>query len=322
MFTNLVSAENNILTARYMRYLVHTMSIRRRLLFTAVNVQRVISHTFHLLGGSKMLFGYDAAVKLEATRREKMRELSTLSGEHYLLSFPRSGNHWCRFILEFFSGMPTKGLSSKDRPIYRNLFKSALSPLGHVWGGGGYYIYKTHNYPGSQKAKDMAELMERKSELVILLIRDYHECVRAFYEAKVADKKARGVKELSEIIRWYLDVLLLYERVGARKMYVYYEDLVLNPRETIASILAACGIDNPSLFEYFMRNYKRMQFLSRTAKNRYWFPSVSKDDIHYHKQRLDNTNDFNEMFQRIYSESRYDRIRYLIDHYHVPAGGK
>lgn len=267
-----------------------------------------------------MLFGYDAAVKLEATRREKMRELSTLSGKNYLLSFPRSGNHWCRFILEFFSGMPTQGLSPQDGPIYKNLFKSALSPLGHLRGGGGFYIYKTHNNLRSQRERDTAELIERKSELVILLIRDYHECIQSLYEERSLNERYFGKK--SEIIRWYLDVLLLYERVGARKMYVYYEDLVLNPRETIASILVACGIDNPSLFEYFMRNYKRMQFLSRTAKNRNWFPSVSKDDIHYHKQRIDNANDFNEMFQRIYSESRYDRIRYLIDHYHVPAGGK
>ncbi len=219
------------------------------------------------------------------------------------MSFPRSGNHWVRFILEFFSGVPTQGIEANpwDIPMHRNLFRSLLNPLGHVQGGGEFLFYKSHGW-----LKNEARLL--KSHFVILLIRDYHECIR------IGRNLPKGP------MREYLDVLLVYERVKARKMHVYYEDLLLSPEKTIASILAACGIDNPPLLEYFMRHYPRMQFLSRTAKNRSWFsiPSKSGDDIHYQKRRGDDWDKFDETFQQIYSESRHDKIRHLIDRYHVP----
>ena len=40
-----------------------------------------------------------------------------------LISFPRSGNHWVRFIIEFLSNRPTLyGPNEDDGPIYKNAF--------------------------------------------------------------------------------------------------------------------------------------------------------------------------------------------------------
>ena len=40
-----------------------------------------------------------------------------------IISYPRSGNHWVRFIIEFLSRRPTDYLlNENDGPIYKNTF--------------------------------------------------------------------------------------------------------------------------------------------------------------------------------------------------------
>ena len=217
-----------------------------------------------------------------------------------MVSFPTSGNHWVRFILEFFSGMPTSGIRTnpRDPPIYRNEFKSRISPLWHVQGKGTFFCHKAH-LAENLKAEDCNS--------ALLLIRAFPECVS---HALLQDKSA-----LEREARWYLAILLSYQQIDVPKMHVHYESLLREPREIIASILAFYGIDNPPLFEYFMRHYKRMQFLSKTATNRQWkrLPE-SGDDIFYHRKRsLGEWNAVNDFFQGICSESRYDPIRHFLD---------
>lgn len=52
-----------------------------------------------------------------------------------LLSFPRSGNHWVRFILEWFSVRTTYGCvgSNVDMPIYQKSRRcDCYNPHGNV----------------------------------------------------------------------------------------------------------------------------------------------------------------------------------------------
>ena len=147
--------------------------------------------------------------KMRAYGRKKIKELSTQQGRDYLLSFPSSGNHWVRYILEFFSGMPTHGNvgNSMDIPLYKNWFRGNLSPLRHVRDEGYYLVFKIHQFSNEKWTEDCNS--------VLLLIRDYREN-QVFREGK---------RQQGKNIRWYLDILSKYERVHARKMHIYYEDL-------------------------------------------------------------------------------------------------
>ena len=213
------------------------------------------------------------------------------------MSFPRSGNHWVRFILEFFTGMPTKGASKilvdfsrsgnhrvkfirgffpmgKDVEIYRNLFKSLISPLWHVENKGFYFCYKYHGKVNPQW------WWTQNWNSVFLLIRDFRECLLS-RRGNSKDNNSR----VEWKIRWYLDNLLQYQQTTVPKLHLHYESLIADPRASISSILAFYGIDNPPLFEYFMRRYEKMQMLSRTATNRSWAGSSSGDDCAYQQKR-------------------------------------
>ena len=48
--------------------------------------------------------------------------------ENVLLSYPRSGNHLCRFFIELLTELPTYGCkhSESDVEIYKNTFKEYI----------------------------------------------------------------------------------------------------------------------------------------------------------------------------------------------------
>lgn len=267
-----------------------------------------ISRALRFLGWGGHVFGNDGVSRLNLYRQNKCKDVSTCQKKDLLLSFPRSGNHWVRFILEFFTGMPTKGCGRRDVEIYRNLFKSLISPLWHVENKGFYFCYKHHGGMNSQW------LWTENWNSVLLLIRDFRECMLSRSEHSKRNNSA-----MERTIRRYLNNLLLYQQSTIPKLHLHYESLIADPRASISSILAFYGIDNPPLLEYFMRRYEKMQILSRTATNRTWMRPRSGNDNAYHQKRhTEEQGKWEDLFQRIYGEDRYTPIRHLLDRYSPP----
>ena len=46
-----------------------------------------------------------------------------------LLSYPRSGNHWLRFVIEFLTMLPTAGSGDHDPPLCTNTYSDGSHPL-------------------------------------------------------------------------------------------------------------------------------------------------------------------------------------------------
>ena len=148
----------------------------------------------------------------------------------------------------------------------------------------------------------------------LLLIRDFRECLLSRSE-----NSQNSNSGMEQKIRWYLNNLLQYQQATFPKLHLHYESLIADPRASISSILAFYGIDNPPLFEYFMRRCENLQMLSRTAINRAWRPSSSGTDCAYHQKRHTEEQDkWEDLFQRIYWEDRYTPIRHLLDRYSPP----
>ena len=51
-----------------------------------------------------------------------------------IASYPRSGNHLYRFIIEYTTGKFTQGIFSneKDKLLFNNKFENKVNPLKHV----------------------------------------------------------------------------------------------------------------------------------------------------------------------------------------------
>ena len=89
-----------------------------------------------------------------------------------LISYPRSGNHWVRFIIEFLSNRPTDYLLNEDDgPIHKNTFYfrklEVPSPI-HIKNKDPIF-YKQHDIESHPEVKN--------DEKVILIIRDPKEAV-------------------------------------------------------------------------------------------------------------------------------------------------
>ncbi len=186
-------------------------------------------------------------------------------GKHYafdhnaLWSFPRSGNHWVRFITEYLTDCPTHGCknNSEDIPIYLNTFPSEEHPLTHVNPKNPFILYKSH-VP-----------YERTSVLaIILLIRNYHDHLSGPVQYLLHGEKNSKLRFLYGAII-YLELINVYDRFSGNKMVIYYEDLLTYPEREISRL--KCFLNGShERSKAFMENYDYYAELSRQGKNRDW----------------------------------------------------
>ncbi len=128
-----------------------------------------------------------------------------------LISYPRSGTNWIRYIIECLSGKPTPG---QER----------------VHSGTDYIIDRAHKaYP-----------VIHRHDKVILILRDYRECLlRSNIESwlEFGDVE-RFLEERGTFTppHWYIDNLKEYDLFQGNKLLVYYEDLLAHPDVEIPRI--------------------------------------------------------------------------------------
>ena len=183
-----------------------------------------------------------------------------------LWSFPRSGNHWVRFISEYLTNSPTHGCISnlRDVPIYLNTFPSKEHPLAHVNPANPFVLYKSHYATTSTSS-------------IVLLIRDYHNHISNL--GKYMDH-SNEVLFICEAVA-YLELIAAYDRFDGNKMIIYYEDLLTYPEREISRLRYFLNASDER-YRAFMDNYDYYAELSTQGKNRVWFHS---DD---HRNSLDD----------------------------------
>ena len=135
-----------------------------------------------------------------------------------LVSYPRSGTNWIRYIVEYISECPTPGQ------------KRLIS-------GTNYYIDRAHRaYPTM-----------RFYFKVVLLIRDYRECILRHHEdiwRDYPDVAALLTDEgLKQPASWYIKNIEAFDAFEGAKLLIYYEDLLGKPEETITELSAFLGLE-------------------------------------------------------------------------------
>lgn len=130
--------------------------------------------------------------------------------KNLLLSYPRSGNTWIRYFVEYVSKMPTRGCGGAVYDKY-----TRKSP---------------HNINYNSKAILQKEHFARqcrfhnqKTDNIILLIRNPKETLIRHHGTKVLRNK-----KLNVIVNKFMNNLALYDNWSSNKMIIYYEDVVDN----------------------------------------------------------------------------------------------
>ena len=225
-----------------------------------------------------------------------------------LWSFPRSGNHWVRFISEYLSGCPTHGCKNnpRDIPIYLNTFPSEEHPLIHVNPENPFIFYKSHDV-----------YKTTFTSAIVLLIRDYH--AHLSYLDKYKDYKAIAHSStcfIYEAIN-YLELIAAYDCFGGNKMVIYYEDLLCFPEREIYRLRCFLNASDER-FKTFMDNYDYHVRLSQQGKNREWLhndDAVKHIKDHQKKLTQQDITARKNVFQAFLGSKRYQCVKPYLARY-------
>jgi len=152
-----------------------------------------------------------------------------------LLSYPRCGNSWLRFCVEFLS-------QRKTTPNSPNAQKFRES-VGLEFDTEKFLMFKYHGW---------RDVKEDLSDSIILLLRNYKECIPRHCRRIEDDATSHG--ETHPLKFSYIDNLLYFERSSFKnKHVVYYEDLIVQPMVVLRDLLNFLDVDDGRLLEFFER---------------------------------------------------------------------
>ena len=176
------------------------------------------------------------AIPLIATdlpKQELLKQICNYKGKKtFLLSYPRSGNTWMRYCLEYLTGRPT---------IYRPfLAYENNSPLG--WAAG-FEVDCTK--PPIEKVHNKQEMEQQQydcqNDLLILIVRNPKEALSRQEKKQLTFdllSKNAGASSLRYAPDTYFADIALYDSwKPENRLLIYYEDLLAKPTQTLKKIL-------------------------------------------------------------------------------------
>ena len=143
----------------------------------------------------------------------------------YLLSYPRSGNTWTRYIIEAVFNIPTYGDSEKTAGTLLTINKP-----DHIYNDGA--VHKRHHS------------VETNSGDLIYIERTMHEAVNRHTSSYNYD----GDK--SEEVKLWLQNKQIYDSWQGNKVKIEYQDLIDNPELVIDKLSTVLG--EPIEKDYFL----------------------------------------------------------------------
>jgi predicted SAM-dependent methyltransferase len=231
-----------------------------------------------------------------------------MNKQAYLLSYPRSGNHWVRYIIEWFSGRPTSGdiqvsieddrlieddtiyLNPEDGPINTRCDMPHLEGLPIV------------------KKRHAIRIGDGKNLPLILLIRDYKECVLRQLTLKGVSDISISNPLVKHELDLYLNLIRTYNSWYDDKLVIEYID-IKNPNEAIINRLLNFinVIVTPEKINLFLNNieFHKLNAFSILDSKEDTSLHVIGDNYHSSKINQDILKEWDE-----YVEKSNTRIRH------------
>lgn len=207
--------------------------------------------------------------------------------KNVILSYPRSGNTWVRYIIEHFSGRPTAyPESSGDNPIASRISMPEVDLKAEL------FACKSH---------DVSSLDGTKA---LVIIRDYKEAIPRHYleieknRPTIDEQFVRETKGLKSEGVDYIKILAQYDQYSGPKLLVHYEDLLLNPFEEVKKITEFFNIYDDDKYQKFCKTYddhKKRGLSSYHATSR---THGDTKKLKWHQERL-NSQVRKNMTQRL-----------------------
>ncbi len=166
-----------------------------------------------------------------------------------LLSYPRSGNTWIRYCIEFLSKKPTIGYTSN------NAGRFDRQPLGSFNNDMGvdvhsdFILYKRHMV-GEGYGKLTHTPDWSPTDKLILVIRDYKEVIVRHNGGGTNLKKLKESCSSHIVSKNYTQLIEYFDGFEGDKILIYYEDLLTDLENTLSKIINFLGVDDGFLKDF------------------------------------------------------------------------
>lgn len=191
----------------------------------------------------------------------------------FLLSYPRSGNTWTRYCIEYLTQRPS---FNRFNPKHNINF-----PLGWL---ADFPIDITK--PPIEKVHFKQELKKTEAndaqDALILIVRNPKEALIR-HAGKAILMEAIASNTLNQKLQIYFEALRIFDSWRSpKKLLIYYEDLMQDPKNTLIKILEFLNEPFDRLQE-FLSNY---QMHKKKCLSLYKVSESAGNDVLYHSKSL------------------------------------
>lgn len=228
-----------------------------------------------------------------------------LSQQHktktYILSFPRSGNTWLRYCLEYLTQRPSlyywnhNGINQPLGLLANFSIDIAKKPFWKV------HVEDEMHFLGG---------INRSTDIVILIIRNPKEAI--YRQQSMFDNFDIFAEDP---LRYYFKHLKTYDMwIPEQRCLVYYEDLISKPRETLFHVLTFLHERSDKLDD-FMREYTQHKTNALNLYKMYESDSATEGNaLLFHSQKM--TTEDRKLFDMKVKKAYPDLwARYLEERY-------
>jgi hypothetical protein len=145
----------------------------------------------------------------------------------YLISYPRSGNTWLRYCVEFITQRPTIGYQSETASSYDKYSIGKFSNLNT----------NLNSEPVLIKRHGFESIMNEKSDKIVVLIRNYQEVIIRHSEKIDFDSFTSNLIGKNNEVDYY-SIVNQYDKWNGEKIIIYYEDLITNLEGTLKKVMS------------------------------------------------------------------------------------
>lgn len=200
---------------------------------------------------------------------------------YIILSYPRSGNHWTRYIVEWFSLRPTLGNDDgeheKDRPnpSDKPLFRRVNIPN-----------VDARATPIAKKRHWINDWDSREAKL-LLIVRDYRECVVRHLQLSGKSNINIDHTHTKNQLWNYFGSIEKFDTWHSDKLYVHYEDLLImskNFETTLERLLNFMDIYDEDMYKDFIRDKEFHK--TNSLKTLHATGGTSGDHTKFHSKKL------------------------------------
>ncbi len=220
----------------------------------------------------------------------------------FIFSYPRSGNTWLRYCLENLIDYPSISYNILNGSEINSIANLPLVNSKNKKIG----IIKSHWYFGIQDSLDKWQNISDPT--IILLIRSPFEAI--FRHTRVLNESNA---------EFYFDIIKDFDKsIITKKIVVYYEDLISNPKIFFTKLLRELNQTDEKL-DLFLQNYEEHKKKCIILYEKYVAGSESKGkDLDYHKKNYPTIDliNFSKIIKQSYpKETKKYLQRYLKQEY-------